>query len=299
MHRHLLHNGSIHKTSEKLLTPGQTGLMNGWGVFSTIRVFDGVLFAYERHLARMRKDAALLGVPFPFDHDQLRQQLISLVEANDAFNSTLRVCVVRNRGGLFEGDGIGRDADLIAFTTDIHRWGDGVLLTVQPHGRHAASEFAGAKVLSWAFNLTWLERARAAGFDEVILLNEHGHVAECTSANLFISMPGGVFTPPLSAGCLPGVTRQLLLGPARPPSLTIEEKNLSLDDLFAADSVFITSTTRELLPVLSINRRTINNQGDARQIMQDSFSRHADEYVRAAPVRARMVRSLQALPVQE
>ena len=78
-------------------------------------------------------------------------------------------------------------SDLIALTADSKEWGDGVKLAYSGEARHAASPFAGTKILSWAMNLTWLESAQARGFDEVILLNERGEVAECTSANLFIA----------------------------------------------------------------------------------------------------------------
>ena len=84
MHRFLLHNEQIRDTSEVLLMPGQTGLLNGWGVFSTIRVFDGILFAYERHWARMNRDAGLLRVPMPAESQQLENLLMALVEANQA-----------------------------------------------------------------------------------------------------------------------------------------------------------------------------------------------------------------------
>ena len=98
-------------------------------------------------------------------------------------------------------------------------------------------------------NLTWLESAQARGFDEVILLNERGEVAECTSANLFIANGSQVSTPPLSSGCLPGITREVLLAEIRAPGIRVEEKALKPGDLEAADEVFITSTTRDLLPV--------------------------------------------------
>jgi branched-chain amino acid aminotransferase len=126
VHRYLLHNGKIRTTSEPLLSPGQVGFLNGWGVFSTVRVTDGVLFAFERHYARMKKDAALLHVPFEYSPFQLQDQLLELVNANDAQNATLRVAVVRNRGGLFEGTGIRQEADLIAFTAEFSEWGEGV-----------------------------------------------------------------------------------------------------------------------------------------------------------------------------
>src|SRR5208283_2384444 len=110
MHSHLLHNGEIHGTDEKLVSPGQVGFMNGWGVFSTIRVYDGVLFAYQRHYERMKRDAVRMRVPLDIRANDLEEMLLRLVEANYAANATLRVAIVRNKGGLFEGAGIERAA---------------------------------------------------------------------------------------------------------------------------------------------------------------------------------------------
>jgi branched-chain amino acid aminotransferase len=101
VHRYLLHNEQIRDTREPLLSPGQIGFLNGWGVFSTLRVCDGVLFAYERHYQRMQHDAQRLRVPFVVSFAELRSQLLHLVDANQAYNATLRVCIVRNKGGLF------------------------------------------------------------------------------------------------------------------------------------------------------------------------------------------------------
>src|SRR5260370_34016631 len=102
MHPRLLHNDEIQDAGELSLAPGQTGLMTGWGVFSTIRVSQGVLFAFERHFERMRFDAEALHVPFPADAGWLQSSLLKLVEANGARDATLRACVVRNKGGNFE-----------------------------------------------------------------------------------------------------------------------------------------------------------------------------------------------------
>src|SRR5262249_42605321 len=159
MHRFVLHNDQILDGREKCLSPGQVGFLNGWGVFSTIRVADGVLFAFERHWQRMHQDAIRLHVPFPSDREQLKAALLRLLDANRARNATLRVAVIRNRGGLFEGPDQSRDFDVVAFTSDINPWGESVRLALKPHGRYAQNEFAGAKILSWAQNLTWYEEA--------------------------------------------------------------------------------------------------------------------------------------------
>lgn len=259
MHRLLLHNDNVVDSTAPTVSPGQVGFMNGWGVFSTILVSDGALFAFPRHWARMQADARKLHIPFPEDSEWVRGRLLKLVEANRAVNSTLRVAVVRNRGGIFEAPGQLRAFDLIAFTADTVEWPGGVRLGIKPQARHAQSEFAGTKVLSWAFNLTWNEEAHERGYDEYVLLNERGEVCECTSANIFVIQGSDVWTPPLDSGCLAGITRALLIEEIQIPELRIGEKTLMPADLARADQVFITSTTRDLLAVNHIEGLDLKN----------------------------------------
>lgn len=280
MHRYLLHNGEIRDTRDAVLSPGQVGFMNGWGVFSTLRVSEGVLFAYARHYARMQHDAALVHVPFTITREALHQALISLVDANHAFNATLRVAVVRNKGGLFEAPQIASDTDLIVFTADLANWGSGVHLNFVANARHGANPFAGLKLTSWAQNLAWYEKAHQDGYDEVLLLNEYGHVSECTSANVFIVRGHEVLTPPLAtAGCLPGVTRAVLLEEIQLPGLTIREESFTPAELEAADAVFITSTTRDLLPVLSVDKRPLQQAPETLSRLLDAFRGFRSAYV--------------------
>jgi len=257
IHRCYLHNGTIKEATEPGLFPGQLGLLSGWGIFTTLRIVDGVPFAWERHWARMSRDARLLNVEMPKDPVVLEHDLIRLTERNEAPNCTMRVVVVRNSRGFWEGPGTGTASDTIALTASSKDWSNTVRLAIQPNGRFAAGEFTTAKVLSWAHNLRWAERAQEQGFDEVILLNESERVAECTSANLFASFGTKVITPPVSDGCLPGVTREVLLEEGRKAGLPIAEEHLKLDDLYRADEVFITSTTRGLKPVMEIAGRKL------------------------------------------
>jgi len=281
VHRYLLHNERIREASESLLLPGQVGFLNGWGVFSTLRVCDGILFAFDRHYRRMEHDARLMHVPFEVAPDALQKLLLGLIEANQANNATLRVAVVRNRGGLFEAPRISHDADLVAFTADLTNWGDGVRLTYVPNGRFGPSPFAGVKVTSWAQNLTWYEQAHQRGFDEVILLNEAGQVSECTSANIFVIRENGVvWTPPLNtSGCLPGVTRAILLEEIQASGFAIAEHELSPSELEASDQVFITSTTRDLLPVLSVEDVPLRQDRRSLAVLQQAFSANRESYV--------------------
>ena len=260
--------------------------MNGWGVFSTLRVSDGILFAFERHFERMSHDAERMHVPFDISAAELQKTLLALVDANSAFNATLRVAVVRNKGGPYEGPSVARDSDLIAFTTGLTDWGQGVKLGYVPNARFGASPFAGAKITSWAENLTWYEEAHDRGFDEVILLNEFGQISECTSANIFAIRDDEVWTPPVeTSGCLAGVTRAILLEEIRLPGLTIAERELTPSDLEDADQVFITSTTRDLLPVFEIEREPLEQNPKALKRLQDAFLQYRAAYVAAHPRR--------------
>ena len=279
LHRFILHNDRVQEATELSLSPGQVGLLSGWGVFSTLRVADGVLFAWERHWARIARDAKALHVPLPEDPERVRTNLLELLDANGAHNCTLRLVIVRNGGGMWAGPSNGRVSDVIALTADSKEWGEGVKLAYQAAARYAAGQFAGAKIISWAMNLTWLESAQARGFDEVILLNERGEVAECTSANIFIADGNQVWTPPLSSGCLPGITREVLLSEVRVPGIRIGEKALMPTDLERADEVFITSTTRDLLPVVQVEDKKAGRSERARRALAAAFSVYVQKYV--------------------
>lgn len=282
MHRYLLYNDGVRETTEKFLSPGQVGLLNGWGVFSTLRVKRGVLFAWERHYARMRRDAEVLHVPFP-ESEYLVSRLRRLIEANEAWDSTLRVAVVRNQGGVFDSPNLDREFDLIAFTKPLTNWGESMRLGLVPQARHAANVFRGTKMLSWCFNLTWNESARQHHLDEVVLLNERGEVAELTSANLFIVRGDEILTPPIDSGCLPGVTRALILEELKIPGYRVGESVLMPADLESADEVFVTSSTRDTLPVAAIEglklRDVVPESRHGRLAVQREFDQYLESYV--------------------
>jgi branched-subunit amino acid aminotransferase/4-amino-4-deoxychorismate lyase len=272
-------NGEIRPNSDRLISPGQTGYLNGWGVFSTLRVYDGVLFAYERHYARMVRDAQLVRVSMPVASGALHGWLLQLVSANKVVNGTLRVAIVRNKGGAFEGGGGRPDCDVVAFTTDLTDWGAGVRLYYVANARYSQSPFSGTKVTSWVQNLTWNEEAHERGYDEVILLNERAEISECTSANVFAIDGSEVVTPPVaSSGCLPGITRAILLEEIRIPGFEFKERDLTPKQLEVADQVFITSTTRNLLSVISIESKPLGQRPEVLSELNAAFTRYQAAY---------------------
>jgi branched-chain amino acid aminotransferase len=278
----IFHNGRILPVEEARFSPGQAGLTNGWGLFTTMRVFHGEPFAYERHWRRLEKDAGRVRMPFAFDAGQVRKQLGDLLAANQVVEGTARIYMIYNRVGFWRSEEAMPEVDLFLCTAGLPPHAEQARLGVAEHARHAASALAGVKTTSWLNNVWHLAEAQKAGWTEVILLNERGEVAECTSANIFCMKGGAIFTPPLSSGCLEGVTRSVLLEIAPQAGISMAEKTLTLQDLHAAEEVFITSTNRTLLGVSEIAGHTYSQvMGPVVQKLERAFEANMRDYVAA------------------
>lgn len=249
IHRYVFHNDKLLPVEQVRLSPGQAGLLNGWGLFTTLRIVEGVPFAFERHWKRLQKDAGRTHLPLPFEAEKVRGQLEELLRANQVREGTARIYVVNNKVGAWHSAEALPDVDLILYSADLPAYREPVRLGLREHGRHAASPLAGVKTTAWLNNVWNLYEAQQSGWDEVVLLNERGEVAECTAANISCVKGGRVRTPPLSSGCLEGVTRAVLLEIAPQAGTAIEERALFPADLFSADEVFISSTNRSVLAV--------------------------------------------------
>jgi branched-chain amino acid aminotransferase len=189
-----------------------------------------------------------------------------------------RVSFVKNHGGLWAEAGDCPETDLLIFTRQLVQWPAVQRLKLQHHALYSATRLAGAKMLSWVQNAGLLEKAHAEGFDDVLLLNENGQLAECTSANIFLVRENRVLTPPLTSGCLPGVTREVLREVVPQAGFELREQALTPDDLAPAAEAFISSTTREVAAVGSIEARWhFNAPGKLTVAIERCFK----DYVRA------------------
>jgi branched-chain amino acid aminotransferase len=282
IHRQVFHNGRIQPVENVRLSPGQSGLLSGWGLFTTMRVVEGIPFAFDRHWKRLSRDAQRTHCPFPFDEETVRGQLGEVLLANRVREGCVRIYVIYNQAGFWRSDENFPAADLLICSADLPPYREQVRLSVREHGRHAASPLAGVKVTSWLNNVWSLYEAQQAGYDEVILLNERGEVAECTAANIFCVMAGRVVTPPLSSGCLEGVTRSIVLEVGPQAGVPVEERTLFPEDLHAADEVFVSSTNRNLIPVVEISGRKIaDGSGPFMEKLEGIFTSYVREYVEA------------------
>ena len=280
IHRYIFHNGLIVPIEEARLSPGQAGLLNGWGLFTTLRVFQGEPFAFERHWKRLEKDAGRTRIPLSLRSFRGTHQFAGIDWRNELREGTARIYAVYNKVGFWQSGEDLPEVDLLLCTAGLPSYREPVRLTVREQSRHAASPLAGVKVTSWIFNAWTLQGAQQAGFDEAVLLNERSEVAECTAANIFWARQGRVFTPPLSCGCLEGVTRGILLeiGPAT--GIPVEEKAVRPEELYGADEVFITSTNRSLLGVSEVEgHKFVGAPGPITQRLEQLFSNYMVDYV--------------------
>jgi branched-chain amino acid aminotransferase len=280
IHRFVFHNDKVLPVEDARLSPGQAGLLNGWGIFTTVRVHDGIPFALERHWSRLERDAQRTHCPFPFAIETFREQLATLLQANKVTEGAARIYTIYNQVGFWRSDENFPRVDLLLCSADLPSYREPSRLALREFGRYASSPLAGVKVLSWLDNVWNYYEAQQAGFDEVVLLNERGEVAECTAANIFCVRAGRVFTPPLSSGCLSGITRGVLLEIGASVGVDVQEATLRPDDLYAADEVFISSTNRSMLGVSEINGHQIASApGPITLKMEKAFGEYVRHYI--------------------
>lgn len=262
-------------------SPGQAGLICGWGLFTTVKIVQGEAFAYERHWRRVEKDAGITNLPLTYSGAKVRVNLQEVIRANKVMDGCARIYLVWNTVGMWKSDEAMAEVDLVITTADLPEYAEMVRLTVREHGRHAASPLAGVKTISWLNSVWAANEAHKEGFDEVVLLNERGEVSECTAANLFVVKNDKVLTPPLSSGCLEGVTRGVLMEIASEAGTSVGEQTLKMEDLLSADEVFITSTNRNVIGVREIAGQTIGNgrEGEITKRLDIAFEGYVKEYV--------------------
>lgn len=241
------------------------------GVFETLRVTDAGVFALTRHLDRLVASARALGLR-DLDPEVVRIAVDDVVAANRTELGSLgrlRITYTSGPGPLGSGRGAGAPT-LVVMGGPAQPWPPTTTIATVPWVRNERSATAGLKTTSYAENVIALAAAQASGASEAILGNTRGELCEGTGSNVFVIVDGEVVTPPLSSGCLPGVTRQLVIdwfGAAETP--------LPLEVLMTADEVFLTSATRHVHPVVRADERHWSIAGPISRDLQASFDHEA------------------------
>jgi branched-chain amino acid aminotransferase len=219
------------------------GLVVGDGVFEACKIVDGQAFAVSRHLRRLARSARGLGLSVPDEHD-IRTAVDAVLTANPLSFGKLRITWTDGIGPLGSGRTDGSKPTLVvASEPATPAAAESTIHTVEwTRNEHGA--LAGLKTTSYADNVLALARAREHGASEAIFANTAGNVCEGTGSNIVLALDGRLVTPPLSSGCLAGITRELLL-----EWTDIEERDVTLDEARTASEVFVTSSLRDIQPV--------------------------------------------------
>jgi branched-chain amino acid aminotransferase len=240
-------DGVLGPAGEARLSPLDHAVTVGDGVFETMRVDDGDAFAMRRHLRRLRASAGVLGLPVELGDEELRDVAAAVIAATEGAGR-LRITVTGGAGPLGSGRGPAGSTVVVAASPS-SPWPPTSQVAIVPWVRNERSAVAGAKTVSYAENVVALARAQAAGADEAIFANTVGALCEGTGTNVFVVRGGRARTPSLATGCLAGITRELVL-----ELVEVEETDeLTLDDLRTADEAFLTSSTRDVHPIASVD----------------------------------------------
>lgn len=238
------------------------------GVFETLKVSNGVAFALTRHLVRLERSAAALGLPVP-DREHVAQAVRDTVDANAPLLgelARLRITYTAGDAPLGSDRGASGPTLVIAVST-MTPWPDSAAILTVPWPRNERSPLAGVKSTSYADNVIALARAHEHGAAEAVMADTQGRLCEGTGSNVFVVVDGRIITPTLATGCLPGVTRDLVLEWTD----AIEEDH-PMTILDRADEVFITSSTRDVQPVHRVDERRLAAPGPLTASVQRAFA---------------------------
>ena len=241
------------------------GLLYGDGVFEGIRLYGGRIFRLEQHLDRLFASAKAIMLQIPLTREQIVEACCETCRQNKLKDGYIRLVVTRGVGYLGLNPFRCKNPTVFIIADTIELYPEEVyrkglkLVTASTQRTNAAAVSPSIKSLNYLNNILAKIEAVNAGAGEAIMLNSQGHVAECTGDNIFIVRHGKLETPPVSAGALVGITRQVVIELAAKRKIEVGEPNLTRYDLTTADEVFLTGTAAEIAPVASIDGRMIGS----------------------------------------
>jgi branched-subunit amino acid aminotransferase/4-amino-4-deoxychorismate lyase len=260
MHPLIFHNDRIVEAAESRIAPTVAGLLYGWGVFTTLRIYNGKPFAFDLHWKRLLLHAEKTRVAVPLDIKQARRALDKLIAANSVEQGRARLTLMKGDAGPWRIEP-GRESEFLIFTaSETPRVRADLALTLSPYRALSTSLLAGVKQTALLENLFALDEARSRDFNEAVLLNERGEIMSATAANMFWVQGDEVFTPSLSTGCVAGVTRHFVHEIAVRWKLHVVEGGFPVQRLLDAREVFLTSTAREVAIVSSFDAKEYANR---------------------------------------
>jgi len=257
-------NGKLVRRKDARVSVFDHGVLYGDGVFEGIRSYNRLVFKLKEHIDRLYESAGAIKLKIPLAKTNMIKAVIATLRANRLNDAYIRLVVTRGEGDLGldpkKCDGLPTIfiiADKIKLYPEKF-YKQGLEIIVASTRRNVCEALSPEiKSLNYLNNILAKMEATKAGVEEAIMLNYDGHVAECTGDNIFIAKGGRLFTPPVTAGILKGITRQSVLDIAGRSGIAASENILTTRDLFGADECFLTGTAAEIVPVAKIDNKVI------------------------------------------
>jgi branched-chain amino acid aminotransferase len=291
-------NGQISDGAHAAISVFDHGFLYGEGVYETLRTYNGEPFLFHRHMKRLRGSAAMIGLDVPFSDDEyLRRSLDTMRAAslgraadNSFREAYIRILHTRGIGDLTYDPAATPHPSVIVIVKplpvtpeDQYRRGVKVCMVdvIRNHPRSVNPLIKSNNLLN---NALCMQQAMKKGGVEGVFRNYRGELSECSQSNLFVVSGGVVRTPALDAGLLAGITRAFVFEIGSAIGVRVEEAALKDDDLFGADEAFFTSTTKELVPIVQVDDRTLGTgaPGAVTKKLLAEFRRQADEMTAAS-----------------
>jgi branched-chain amino acid aminotransferase len=239
------------------------GLLYGDGVFEGIRAYNGRVFKLDEHIERLYGSAHAILLRIPLSPAAMKEAVLATCRENRIRDGYIRLLVTRGRGTLGLNPNRCKRPSVVVIADKIQLYSaelyaKGMEIVTVPTTRNLQNALNPAiKSLNYLNNVLAKIEANNAGVEEAIMLNSEGFVAECTGDNIFIVRKGQLLTPPLSAGALHGITRNVVMELARAEGVPVAEPNLTRYEMYTAQECFLTGTGAEIIPVVKIDGRVI------------------------------------------
>src|SRR6202163_1900962 len=256
-------DGEFYSEADAKISVFDHGLLYGDGIFEGIRFYNGRVFRLEEHLERLWDSARSILLEIPMSQRAMTEALLETIRQNNLREGYIRLIVTRGVGNLGLNPEQCKTPSVIIITAQIALYSEAVyrnglsVVTCATRRTNPSALNPAVKSLNYLNNVMARIEANLAGADEALMLNDAGNVAECTADNVFVIKHGQIFTPPIAAGALRGITRAVAFEIAAELGVKVTETDITRHDVFIADECFLTGTAAEVIPVIKADGRLI------------------------------------------
>jgi branched-chain amino acid aminotransferase len=250
-------NGTIVPHSRARVSVSDHGFLYGYGLFETMRAYNGKIFLLERHLKRLMSGAEAIGLGKRLANIDLEKACRDTLKANDFTEARVRLTVTGGEGDAFPWEGKSGTPTVVVTARPYHplpgaKYERGMKAGIASVRRCAQSTIAGIKSVNYLVSVLARMEAARYGLDESLLLNDRGFIAECGNSNVFFVEGDNLITPSLDSGILPGITREVVMELAAEMGISVTEAEISLSELKHFNEAFLTSSIIEVMPLVAV-----------------------------------------------